>query len=65
MKYYRYFRARNLVFVVFKSFFKMLCIETSDSLGSMQKFEGATREFKGALGSQLQPILSLKLYLNI
>ena len=30
----------------------MLCIETSTFLGSLQKFEGADGEFKGALGSR-------------
>ena len=33
------------------SFLKVLCIETSTFLGSLQKFEGAAGEFKGALGS--------------
>ena len=32
--------------------------ETSTSLGSLQKFEGDTGEFKGALGSRLPIILS-------
>ena len=36
----------------------MLCIETSTSLGDLQKFEGAAGEFKGALGSQHPLILS-------
>ena len=30
----------------------MLCIETSTSLGSLHKFEGATGGFKGTLGSR-------------
>ena len=30
---------------------KLLCIETSTSLGSLRKFEGAEGEFKGASGS--------------
>ena len=50
-------RARNSVFFswepncIFKSYPKVLCIGTSTSLGSLQKFEGAPGEFKGALGS--------------
>ena len=43
---------------IFKSYLKVLCIETSTSLGSMQKFDGAAGEFKGALGSRLQLISS-------
>ena len=35
----------------------MLCKETSTSLGFLQKYEGATGEFKGAKGSQ-HPIIS-------
>ena len=36
----------------------MLCTEISTSLGSLQKFEGAPGEFKGALGSWQPLILS-------
>ena len=43
---------------IFKSYLKVLYIETSMPLGSLQKFEGAAGEFKGALGSQLQLISS-------
>ena len=39
------------------SYIEMLCIETSSSLGSLQKFEGAAGEFKGALGSR-HPLIS-------
>ena len=34
---------------ILKCYLKVLCIETSTSLGSLQKFEGAVGEFKGAL----------------
>ena len=34
---------------IFKCYLKVLCIETSISLGSLQNFEGAVGEFKGAL----------------
>ena len=34
----------------------MLCIETSASLGSLQKFKGAAGEIKGALAF-LQPLI--------
>ena len=33
---------------IFKSNLKVLCIEISSSLVSLQKFEGAPGEFKGA-----------------
>ena len=36
---------------IFKSHLQVLCIETSTFLGSLQKFEGAAPEFKGAIGS--------------
>ena len=36
---------------ILESHFQMLCIETSTFLGSLQKFEGAAGEFKGALGT--------------
>ena len=36
---------------IFKSYLKELCIETSTSLSSLQRFEGAAGKFKGALGS--------------
>ena len=42
----------------FKSYLKVLIIETSTSLGSLQKFEGAAGELKGALSSWLQLISS-------
>ena len=35
----------------------MLCIETSTSLGSLQNFEGAADEIKGAPGSR-HPLIS-------
>ena len=38
---------------IFKSYLKYVYIEISKSLGSLQKFEGATVEFKGALGTVL------------
>ena len=41
----------------FDSYHKVLCIETSTSLGSLQKFEVATGEFEGALGSS-HPLIS-------
>ena len=37
---------------IFKSYLKVLCIETSTSLGSLQEFEGDAGEFKGALRSR-------------
>ena len=40
------------------SFIKVLRISSSTSLDSLQKFEGGTGYFKGALGSQLQLISS-------
>ena len=43
---------------IFISFIKMLCILNSTSFGSLQKFERAAGEFKGALGSQIQVILN-------
>ena len=42
---------------IFKSYLKVLCIENSTYLGSLQKFEGAAEEFKGALGSW-HPLIS-------
>ena len=42
---------------IFKSYLKVLCIETSRFLGSLQKFEGATGEFKGAPCPR-QPLIS-------
>ena len=48
-------RARNSVFFffmepncIFKSYLKVLCIETSKTFGSLHNFEGAPGEFKGA-----------------
>ena len=43
---------------IFKSYFKVLHIETSTSLGSLQKYEVDKGEFKGAQGSRVQLILS-------
>ena len=43
---------------IFKSYLKVLCIETSTSLGSLQKYEGAEGKFKGAHGSRHMLILS-------
>ena len=43
---------------IFKSYSKVLCIETSIFLGSMLKFKGVPAEFKVTLGSRLQRILS-------
>ena len=43
--------------LIFKSYLKVLYIETSTSLGSLQKFEGAAGEFKGAVGSG-HPLIS-------
>ena len=52
-------RAQNKVVVfsrepncISKSYLKVLCIETNTLVGSLQKFEGAAVEFKGALGSR-------------
>ena len=42
----------------------MLCIETSTTFGSLQKFEGAAGEFKGALGSRLPLISNPGAYAN-
>ena len=42
---------------IFKSYFNVLCIETNTFLGSLQEFEGAAGEFKGALGFRL-PLIS-------
>ena len=39
---------------IFKSYLKVLCIETSTSLGYLRKFEESAEDFKGDLGSQLQ-----------
>ena len=45
--------------VIFKSYLKVLCIEASTSLGSLQKFDDLQENLiKGALGSRLQLILS-------
>ena len=41
-----------------QSYFKLLCIEASTYLGSLQKFEGDAEEFKRALGSWLKLIYS-------
>ena len=38
----------------------MLCISNITFLGTLQKFEGAAGEFKGALSSQLQLIWALE-----
>ena len=35
---------------IFISFMKVLCISSSTSLGSLQKFEGTAGEFKAAFG---------------
>ena len=43
---------------------EMLCIKTSTSLGSLQKFEEATGEFKGALGSR-HPLISSPATMNM
>ena len=53
-----FFREPNCIF---KSFQKALCIETSTFFGSLQKFEGAAGEFKGALGSW-HPLISSPVY---
>ena len=42
---------------IFQSYLKVLRIETSTTLGSLQKFEGAAGEFKGALCSW-HPLIS-------
>ena len=42
----------------------MLCVETSTSLGSLQKFEGAAGEFKGAHGSR-HPLISSPVYYDL
>ena len=52
-----FFQGAQLHLQIFKSYLKMFCIETSSSLGSLQKFEGAAGEFKGALGSP-HPLIS-------
>ena len=49
-----FFREPNCIF---KSYLKVLCIETSTTFGSLQKFEGAPGEFKGALSSW-HPLIS-------
>ena len=38
----------------------MICIETRTSLGSLQKFEGAAGEFKGAQGARLSAKANFK-----
>ena len=43
---------------IFRSYFKVLCIEASTYLGSLQKFRGNAEEFKRALSSWLQLIYS-------
>ena len=43
--------------MIFKSYLKVLYIKISTSKGSLQKFEGAAGEFKGALGSR-HPLIS-------
>ena len=42
---------------IFTSYLKVLRIETSTSLGSLQKFEGAAGQFKEVLGSW-HPLIS-------
>ena len=49
---------------IFKSHLQVLCIETSTFLGSLQKFEGAAGEFKGALGCWHSLISSPETYAN-
>ena len=39
---------------LFNSYLKALCIETSISMGFLQKFEGAAGELKGAQGVPAQ-----------
>ena len=39
---------------IFLSYLKVLCMETSTSFGSLQKFEGAPEDFKGSW----QPLIS-------
>ena len=46
---------------VFTRYLKVLCIETSSSLGSLLKFEGAAGEIKGPLISWLQMIGALSI----
>ena len=48
----------------FRSYLKMLCIETITSLGSLQKFEGAVGEFKRVMGSRHPLISSPDSYAN-
>ena len=48
---------------IFKSYLKVLCMEPSTSLGSLQQFEGGAGEFKGALGFQHRLISSPEMYL--
>ena len=45
-------------------FLRVLCKESSTSLGSMQKFEEASGKFKGALGSWHPLILSPEKWQN-
>ena len=40
---------------IFNTYLKVLCIETSTSMGSMQKFEGAKGEFKGLTPANFEP----------
>ena len=42
---------------IFKSYLKVLCIETSTSLGSLHIFDRDVGEFKGVLGSR-HPLIS-------
>ena len=50
-----FFREANYIFI---SFIKVFCISNSTYLDSLQKFEGAAGEFKGALGSLISsPVL--------
>ena len=51
-------------YCIFKSYLKVLCIKTSTTLRSLQKFKGAPGEFKGALGSR-HPLISSPEWVNI
>ena len=53
-----FFREPNCIF---KSYLKVVCIETSTSLGSLKKFEGAAGGFNGALDAHHPLILSPEL----
>ena len=54
---------------IFSSYLEILCIETSTSLGSLEKFEGAAGEFNGALGFRhpliLSPDISSRMYISL